>query len=589
MVGFAGATVALASRVPGAVEAAPEVVSGELGARLDAYLEGAARYGFSGQVLVARDGAVVLHRAYGWSDPRGGSPLTVDAPLGVASMSKRFAAVALLRLAADRRLSLDTPIGDLLPAVPADKRAATLRQILAHTAGLDGGFEDDFLAGSRDESLARLLERPLVAPIGARWRYSTEGYNLVAAAIDAVAGEPYESYAARAVFRPLGLASTGFQSAPPAGAPEVAPARVGDRVNGAPCDWPRNWRIRGGGDVVSTAWDVYRAHVGLASGEALPAPIGRATLEPQAEIEPGVAYGFGTLLSRDERGPLIEWAGDTELGYNGLLVEIPDRRVVAVVLAPARDAYGRSLRQLVQAEVMAIACGEEVPPYPPGDAMPATERGRRIGSYALFDGALDLRWDGAQLWLSPRGARATAALEAALGLEVPGPEAEAATIRLLTGLRARDESALAAALGTEGAPYLESYLGEWRELVSRQGVFRRFEIVGATTRRDRVQVVARLDLGGAPRTMSFTWADGGRGRLVGTNPRAAEAPLLLAAVASPEGALRACEAWRVRCVDLQWTGDGGLAYAAPDGRAWRSSPRDLAGWSAPADVAAASR
>lgn len=587
VVGVAVATWAFAAGALGAAGAAREVVVGELGAKLDAYLGGAARYGFSGQVLVARDGEVVLHRAYGWSEPRRAAPLTVNVPLGVASMSKRFAAVVLLRLAAEGRVDLDAPIGDLLPAVPANRRDLTPRQVLTHTAGLDGGFEDDFVSAGRDESLARLLERPLVAAPGAGWRYSTEGYSLIAAVIDVVAGEPYESYVARALFAPLGLEATGFQSAPPAGASPVEPARVGDRVRGAPHEWPRNWRIRGGGDVVSTAWDLYRAHLGLASGVALPAALGRSTVEPQAEIAAGVAYGFGTILSRDERGPLVEWAGDTELGYNGLLVEIPERRVVAVVLSPARDAFGRSLRQLVQAEVMALACGEEVPPYPPGVGLSASDRDRRVGSYALLDGALDLRWDGAQLWLAPRGTQATAALQAALGLEVPGPDAAIATTRLLSSLAARDDSSFASALGVEGAPHLESYQSEWRDLVARHGPLRRFEIVGVTTRRDRAQVLARLDLGGVPRTMSFAWTDGGRGRLAGTDPNAHDEPLLLAATASPDGALRACEAWRVRCIDFAWIRDGGLEFAAPDGRTWRTSPRDLTGWSATTELAAA--
>jgi CubicO group peptidase (beta-lactamase class C family) len=75
-----------------------QVVVGELGHRLDAYLRTAEAFGFSGQVLVARHDTVILHGAYGYADRAHHARFTTTSRVGLASMSKTFAATALLRL-----------------------------------------------------------------------------------------------------------------------------------------------------------------------------------------------------------------------------------------------------------------------------------------------------------------------------------------------------------------------------------------------------------------------------------------------------------------------------------------------------------
>jgi len=73
-------------RVP--AESAPgEIVAGKLGAQLDQYLTRLAAYGFSGTVLVAKEGEVVLHQGYGWADRERHWPNTISTVYDVASLS----------------------------------------------------------------------------------------------------------------------------------------------------------------------------------------------------------------------------------------------------------------------------------------------------------------------------------------------------------------------------------------------------------------------------------------------------------------------------------------------------------------------
>src|SRR5581483_10467056 len=81
-----------------------EVVEGEVGRAMNQYLRRAAALGFGGQVLVEKEGKVILHAAYGYADRRQRILVTTHTVFGIASMSKQFAAAAILKLEETQRL-----------------------------------------------------------------------------------------------------------------------------------------------------------------------------------------------------------------------------------------------------------------------------------------------------------------------------------------------------------------------------------------------------------------------------------------------------------------------------------------------------
>src|SRR5690242_918657 len=98
------AAMALIAAMPGLAHASPDcvapdaIVSGPIAASIDTMLQRAVPFGFSGQVLVARDGTVLLNQAYGFADRAEGRRLTLRTPVGIASLSKFITASAILRL-----------------------------------------------------------------------------------------------------------------------------------------------------------------------------------------------------------------------------------------------------------------------------------------------------------------------------------------------------------------------------------------------------------------------------------------------------------------------------------------------------------
>lgn len=95
-------------------------------AAIDSAVRALVDSGFSGVVLVAHNGRVVLHRAYGSR----GMKLDTSSAFWIGSITKEFTAGAILRLASQNRLRLTDSIGRFIPFAPADKPAEPLKSFI---------------------------------------------------------------------------------------------------------------------------------------------------------------------------------------------------------------------------------------------------------------------------------------------------------------------------------------------------------------------------------------------------------------------------------------------------------------------------
>lgn len=167
------------------------------------------------QVAVRLGDELILSEAYGLADQAAGTPLTTGHVFRVASHSKTFTAVAVLRLVEAGRLRLDDAVGTLLPDLAdAPLAEVTVRELLSHTGGaIRDGVDADFWQLDRPFPDADALRR-LVREHGAvyapqeHFKYSNIGYGLLGTIIEAVTGQEYAAHLAESVLAPLGLADT---------------------------------------------------------------------------------------------------------------------------------------------------------------------------------------------------------------------------------------------------------------------------------------------------------------------------------------------------------------------------------------------
>jgi CubicO group peptidase (beta-lactamase class C family) len=278
--------------------------------------------GFSGAVLVARDDTFVLDKGYG---AIGGRAMGADTKFWIASAGKQFTSVAILKCAERGWLKLEQPISQFFPQLPPDKRAITIRELLAHLSGLDQTYASEG-APNRSQAVARMAAHPLIDRPGHKFHYSNDNYQLAAAIVEVASGANYKDFVKRELFVPARLRNTGFSGDD--GAKSVTPAAKPAPARLAGTSW-------GAEGVYSTTGDLLHWYNALRSGQVISAASAQTLFEPIAPIVEGqTALGWFVGRTSDGRARIFT-RGNEDWGPNALLYAYPDSGYVIVVLTHA--------------------------------------------------------------------------------------------------------------------------------------------------------------------------------------------------------------------------------------------------------------
>ncbi|TQX84460.1 MULTISPECIES: serine hydrolase domain-containing protein [Rhizobium] len=165
------------------------------------------------QLAVAKDGVLVLERAFGVANLATGTPLTTSHRFRVASHSKTFTAAGIMKLHEERRLHLDDLVGTYVPGLHQSVADVTIGQLLSHASGLmrDGTEAPHWQVRQPffdAEELGIQLAHPLAIDANTRFKYSNLGFGLLGSVIEAITGETYIDWIAREIVVPSGLEQT---------------------------------------------------------------------------------------------------------------------------------------------------------------------------------------------------------------------------------------------------------------------------------------------------------------------------------------------------------------------------------------------
>lgn len=299
-IGCVGAIVLLVSNVFPAV-AEPRVIEvGERGQRIVALVRDAHREaGFTGAVLAGEQGKVIAAVAVG---SVGDDPLEVTSLFELASCTKPFTAIAVMKLVEEGKLALDDSISDHLPGVPDSCRAITVRHLLQHTSGIPGtntsGAGTDLAV-----VLPTFLEGgPRTTP-GERHEYWNQGYALLSEIIARASGKSYVAYCREAIFKPCGMTSTRFTGDRPPAKVKVALGRSTFGPDRSALEHPYGdygFQYRGMGGIATNLVDLWRWRQALTSGKLLT----EASLAEMTKPGPG-GYALGWRVHELEAGHAV--------------------------------------------------------------------------------------------------------------------------------------------------------------------------------------------------------------------------------------------------------------------------------------------
>ena len=317
---------------------------------------------------VVAGGKLIQVKGQGVQDLDAKRVVTADSRFRIASMSKAFTALAILKLRDEGKLSLDAPAENYVPEMKqwryptADSPKITVRNLLTHTAG----FVEDNPWGDRQQVLSepeftRMLRDgvPFSRTPGLAMEYSNLGYAMLGRIVSNVSGTRYQDYIRREIMVPLGMTSTGYDIfASPPGRRAIGYRWQDNR-------WVREPDMKDGafgamGGIETTAndyakWVAFLLSAWPARNEPETGPVKRSTVR---EIVTGAnfaeadnrnpalgpacrmpsAYGMGWSVDEDcDLGRVVSHGGGYP-GYGSIVLLLPEKGVG--IFAFSNRTYG---------------------------------------------------------------------------------------------------------------------------------------------------------------------------------------------------------------------------------------------------------
>ena len=347
--------------------------SGEVADRLLAALQRANGVpGMGASVMHGDD--VVWAGSVGMQDVEAGTPVNAETVFRLASVSKLVTATAAARLAERGQLDLDAPVQPMLPWLTAPWAPLTSRQLAAHTSGLPHYQEVDAGRGatryaSVQDAVKVFADRPLLTPPGTAYGYSSWGYTLLSAVVEARAGRPFLDYVAEDVAPGLGIGPDRTDE----GGANVSRAygfTDGVAMRLPPHDFSYTW---GGGGLSATPTSIARFGARVLAGDVV-SPATFASLQvptPMADGrtagERGFSVGFGWRTSRDPQGRPVAHHAGVSLGARSALVLWPGEGVSASLLSNASWVSSIEQTTMVLASAFEAAAASADAPNCPVD------------------------------------------------------------------------------------------------------------------------------------------------------------------------------------------------------------------------------
>jgi CubicO group peptidase (beta-lactamase class C family) len=296
-------------------------------------------------VAVGVGGDIVWAEGFGWADLEKRAPVEplTRFRIGTASIALTSAAVGLVL--EKNRLSLDDQIQMYVPEFPKKQWPVTVRQLMGHLAGVrnDGGDEGPLLSARCErtvEGLPHFAERSLLFEPGTQYRYSSYGWILVSAAVEAAAHEPFLAFMRKQIFEPLGMNDTQADSATealPDQATSYFPRFAADPSYGPDVMREIDYSCYAGSSVfVSTPSDLVRFAMAIKKGKLLqPATV--QLLQTPQRTSSGQETGYG--LGWDLETVTLAGQQTREVGHDGMalggmvasLMTFPENGIVVSV------------------------------------------------------------------------------------------------------------------------------------------------------------------------------------------------------------------------------------------------------------------
>ncbi len=305
--------------------------------------------GFNGNVLIAQKGVVLYEKSFGYSKLKQKDTLTAASAFQLASLSKPFTALAILRLQEEGKLSLEDSVERFFPGFPYP--GIRVRSLLSHRSGLPN-YAYVFTDSVRKVNhyphnpdiirwFSRVKPKPYHLP-DRHFNYSNTNYCLLASIVEKASGQSFGAYLQDHIFTPLKMENSYLLSTMTRA---QQPFKTAGHQHGREIPKDNYDDVVGDKGIYATTGDLYRLYRGLMNG----CIISRATMDEafmprsfEREGKKNYGYGFRMHLGDDRKAAYI-YHGGWWKGYNTMMWMSPDDDFVIIILG---NSYNRTVYQI---------------------------------------------------------------------------------------------------------------------------------------------------------------------------------------------------------------------------------------------------
>jgi len=299
----------------------------------------------NGSVLLAFGNQVFLKKEVGYKRLAKKAPeniIDTETLFELASISKQFTAVAILKLMEEKKLSLTDNVTKFLPNFPY--KNITIKHLLTHTSGLPEYMEfpeknfnqKEALSNAQLESYIERVKPKILAQPGLRFKYINTNYALLALIVEKITNTSFEQYVRKEIFTPAGLTLSCFATELNTKA-NIAKGHLADKSE-RPFHFQNG--VLGDKGMYSTVDELYRwVQAYLIDYKVLPKNVVEQATQTQnknTKVKPEELYGYGLRIEDDVHGYLI-YHGGLWRGFQNNMVYRPKDGYIFIVLSNFRN------------------------------------------------------------------------------------------------------------------------------------------------------------------------------------------------------------------------------------------------------------
>lgn len=342
-----------------------------LAKKIDQLLGGYQQKGqFDGSVLLAKNENVIYQNQFGWANRQFNVPITLQTKFPVASISKLYTAILVLKLQEQGKLNIDSPLANYVPELlPKNSRKITLRQLLVHTSGLPNEKTADYLVrlNPQDFIKKRIADTLLFTP-GSKYSYNNVNFIMLANVMEKVSGKKWTALLNDFIIEPLQLQQTGVVKRDSViqnmayGYHNYAfgNEKVKDPLENDDPLFLENYATAGA--IFTVPLELLKLNLALANGQILK--------QPSLDLLYQTATSLGKVENRDyevasggyvgytqfgnKKAKVIERNGNI-MGYNATYLQLPETQHILIIFCNTDAGYLSKIAE----EVLALALFEK--------------------------------------------------------------------------------------------------------------------------------------------------------------------------------------------------------------------------------------